>query len=50
MVGVGLLMLLVSWLGAWKLRGDREPPRWLLQALVAMTFVRAGSRPWPAGT
>ncbi len=38
MVGVGLLMLLVSWLGAWKLRGDREPPRWLLQALVAMTL------------
>ena len=38
MVGVGLLMLLVSWLGVWKLRGDREPPRWLLQALVAMTL------------
>jgi len=38
MVGMGMLMLLVSWLGAWKLRGKREPPRWLAHALVAMSF------------
>jgi cytochrome d ubiquinol oxidase subunit I len=38
MVGVGLLMLAVSWLGAWQLkrRGDVAP--WLARGLVAMTF------------
>jgi cytochrome d ubiquinol oxidase subunit I len=38
MVGVGLLMLAVSWLGAWQLkrRGDVTP--WLARGLVAMTF------------
>jgi cytochrome d ubiquinol oxidase subunit I len=38
MVGVGLLMLLVSWTGAWQMRGGREPgPIWL-RAAVGMTF------------
>lgn len=38
MVGVGLLMLAVSWFGAWMLRrkGDIQP--WLARVLVAMTF------------
>jgi cytochrome d ubiquinol oxidase subunit I len=38
MVGMGLLMLAVSWLGAWRLRGGREPPRLWLRVMVAMTF------------
>lgn len=39
MVGIGLLMLLLSWWGAWQLRaGSREARPWLLRALVAMTF------------
>jgi len=38
MVGMGLLMLAVAWLGAWQLRGGREPPRGWLRAMVAMTF------------
>jgi cytochrome d ubiquinol oxidase subunit I len=38
MVGVGLLMLAASWLGAWWLRGGREPPRAWLRAMVVMTF------------
>ncbi len=38
MVGVGLLMLAVSWLAAWQLRGRGEPARWMARALVAMTF------------
>jgi cytochrome d ubiquinol oxidase subunit I len=38
MVGIGMLMLAVSWLAAWKLRRNREPPPWLARALVAMTF------------
>lgn len=38
MVGVGLLMLAASWLGCWRMRGGRPPPRWLLRGLVAMTF------------
>lgn len=38
MVGVGMLMLAVSWVAAWRLlrRGDMAP--WLARALVAMTF------------
>ncbi len=38
MVGVGLLMLAVSWFGAWSLRrrGDIQP--WLARVLVVMTF------------
>lgn len=38
MVGVGLLMLAVSWLGSWWTRGGRTPPRLWLRAAVAMTF------------
>jgi cytochrome bd ubiquinol oxidase subunit I len=39
MVGVGMLMLLVSWVGAWQLRRrGAEPSRALALALVAMTF------------
>lgn len=38
MVGVGLLMLAVSWLAAWQLRRRGEPARWMARALVAMTF------------
>ena len=38
MVGIGMLMLLTSWLGAWQLwrRGDLGP--WLARGLFAMTF------------
>ena len=43
MVGVGVLMLLTSWVGSWLLwRRRRTPgqdlPRWLLMGLVGMTF------------
>jgi len=38
MVGVGLLMLAVSWFGAWRLRRDDEIRPWLARVLVAMTF------------
>ncbi len=38
MVGVGLLMLALSWLATWQLRRGREPRPWLARALVAMTF------------
>ncbi|MEL7535938.1 MAG: cytochrome ubiquinol oxidase subunit I [Pseudomonadota bacterium] len=38
MVGVGVLMLLVSWVAAWRMRGGREPGPWTARALVAMTF------------
>jgi len=41
MVGVGLLMLAVSWFGAWKIwrqRGTANLPRMLLYTLATMTF------------
>jgi cytochrome bd ubiquinol oxidase subunit I len=38
MVGVGMLMLAVSWFGAWRLKKKREPGKWLARALVAMSF------------
>jgi cytochrome d ubiquinol oxidase subunit I len=40
MVGIGVLMLLVSWTGAWLIRrrGVDGLPRWYAHALVAMTF------------
>jgi len=38
MVGVGLLMLAVSWLAAWQIWRRGEPARWLARGLVAMTF------------
>ena len=37
MVGVGMLMLAVSWLGSWQVRKDALQP-WLARVLVAMTF------------
>ncbi len=37
MVGVGLLMLAASWLGAWQVRKG-PVSTWLLQVLVGMTF------------
>jgi cytochrome d ubiquinol oxidase subunit I len=38
MVGVGLLMLAVSWLGVWQTRKQRAIQPWLARVLVAMTF------------
>ncbi len=38
MVGVGMLMLLVSWAAGWRLMRSRELPRPLAVILVAMTF------------
>ena len=38
MVGIGVLMLALSWLALWRLRRGRTPDRWLARALVAMTF------------
>ena len=38
MVGVGLLMLVVSWLAVWQIRRQREIATWLARVLVAMTF------------
>ena len=37
MVGVGMLMLAVSWLGSWQIRKNALQP-WLARVLVAMTF------------
>jgi cytochrome d ubiquinol oxidase subunit I len=38
MVGVGMLMLLVSWLAAWQLRRRGAPTPMIARALVGMTF------------
>ena len=38
MVGIGVLMLLVSWLGVWATRRGRAAPRWLLWVFAAFTF------------
>ena len=38
MVGMGMLMLAISWLGAWQLRRGGEPRPWLARALIGMTF------------
>lgn len=38
MVGVGMLMLAVSWLGAWYWHRRQTLPAWLAKALVGMTF------------
>ncbi len=38
MVGVGMLMLLVSWAAAWRLWRQGDPGVWVGRALVAMTF------------
>lgn len=38
MVGTGMLMLALSWVGTWLIRGQRTPPRWLLWAFAGSTF------------
>ena len=38
MVGVGMLMLLVSWLSVWRLRRTGTLETWLAKVLVGMTF------------
>jgi len=38
MVGLGCLMLLVSWFTCWQLYRHKELPRWMLRVLVGMTF------------
>lgn len=38
MVGVGVLMLLVSWFGAWRLWRNKPLPKPYMYALVGMTF------------
>ncbi len=38
MIGVGLLMLFVSWTAVWVMRKGREAPAWLKRVLVGMTF------------
>jgi len=38
MVGVGLLMLAVSWMGVWQTRKHQTIRPWLARVLVAMTF------------
>jgi cytochrome d ubiquinol oxidase subunit I len=38
MVGMGFVMLAVSWLAAWQTRRRGEPPRLLQRVLVVMTF------------
>ena len=43
MVGIGMLMLALSWTGAWQLRKTGGLPDWFMRALVATTFLG-----WPA--
>jgi cytochrome d ubiquinol oxidase subunit I len=38
MVGIGMLMLLVSWLGTWATRKGRAAPRWMLWIFAGFTF------------
>ena len=38
MVGIGFLMLAVSWLAVWQLWRKSQPGPWLARGLVAMTF------------
>jgi len=38
MVGMGVLMLLVSWLASWQLKRQGEPKPWMAKILLAMTF------------
>lgn len=39
MVGLGVLMLAMAWVGAWRLRRPAPPARWLLWGFAACTFV-----------
>jgi cytochrome d ubiquinol oxidase subunit I len=38
MVGVGVLMLALSWFGTWSMRKDRQPSLYLLWAFAAFSF------------
>lgn len=38
MIGTGLLMLLLAWVGVWKMFAAKAIPNWLLKGCVAMTF------------
>jgi cytochrome d ubiquinol oxidase subunit I len=38
MVGVGVLMIALSWFGTWVTRRERSAPRWLLWTFAAFTF------------
>ena len=38
MVGTGMLMLLLAWFGAWRLRRATAEPRWLLWTFASFTF------------
>jgi len=38
MVGMGMLMIALSWLGAWMMRKNAVPPRWLLWTFAGFTF------------
>ncbi|MBE0615797.1 MAG: cytochrome ubiquinol oxidase subunit I [Burkholderiales bacterium] len=38
MLAMGVLMLAVAWGGAWLMRKDRAPPRWLLWIFAGATF------------
>ncbi|MDQ3027567.1 MAG: cytochrome ubiquinol oxidase subunit I [Pseudomonadota bacterium] len=38
MVGLGVLMLVISWTGAWTTRKGRAAPRWMLWAFAGFTF------------
>jgi cytochrome d ubiquinol oxidase subunit I len=38
MVGMGMLMIALSWLGAWMTRKGALPPRWLLWTFAGFTF------------
>jgi len=38
MVGMGVLMIALSWLGAWMMRKNAVPPRWLLWTFAGFTF------------
>ncbi|HWA48635.1 MAG TPA: cytochrome ubiquinol oxidase subunit I [Dongiaceae bacterium] len=38
MVGVGMLMLLTSWVAVWQLRRNGAPTTWMARVLVGMTF------------
>ena len=38
MVGIGMLMLVLSWYGWWRMRRGQDLPNWLAHAFVWMTF------------
>jgi cytochrome bd ubiquinol oxidase subunit I len=38
MVGMGVLMITLSWLGTWMMRKGALPPRWLLWTFAGFTF------------